>query len=255
MMPEMRSTVAFARLGAKGKSASASSATFPYRCRRSFSRHLPTIASSALGTSGRTLRIDGVGSVVTLMASSITESARNAVPAGHQLEEDNPQGPDVRLRVDVLRGAHLLGRHVEWRAHQGGRARHRPRSGSARVGHLRDPEVEDFDRELPVRTPHAEQVCRLEVAVHDSERVRVGDGDTSLKDEIDGLFDGKGPTLFDPGVEIPALEVLHHHVRRAVGERAHVGHASDVLALDLYGGARLTSEPGDRLGVAEGVGQ
>jgi hypothetical protein len=51
------------------------------------------------------------------------------------------------------------------------------------------------------------------------------------------------------------LEVLHDHVRRAVLERAHVDHARDVLALDLHRRPRLAREAGDRLGVAERLGQ
>ena len=47
--------------------------------------------------------------------------------------------------------------------------------------------------------------------------------------------------------EIASLEVLHHHVRRAVFEHADIDHARDVLSLDLGSRARLASEPLDDL--------
>jgi hypothetical protein len=202
-IPEIRSTEPLARFGAKGKSASASSATLRYRWRRSFSRHLKTTASSPIGTSGRKLRIAGAG-----VGRDLDRQLRHRVgdeggAARHQLEEDDAERPDVRPRVDVLGRAHLLGRHVERRAHQRGRPRHRPWPGPARVGHLRDAEVEHLDRELAVRAPDAEEVRRLEVAVDDAERVRVGDGLAGLKDELDRLLDGQRAALLDPRREIP----------------------------------------------------
>ena len=66
MIPEIRSTDALARAGANGMSAAASSATFPYRLLRSFSRHRKMTASSPTGTSGRSTRADGVGSLFDL---------------------------------------------------------------------------------------------------------------------------------------------------------------------------------------------
>ena len=39
----------------------------------------------------------------------------------------------------------------------------------------------------------------------DSERMRVGDGDAGVKDELDRLLDGKPATLLDPRVEIATL--------------------------------------------------
>ena len=50
---------------------------------------------------------------------------------------------------------------------------------------------------------------------------------------------GSGPRCSQRRGEIAALQVLHHHVGRAVLERPHVEHAGHVLALDLDGGARL----------------
>jgi hypothetical protein len=43
--------------------------------------------------------------------------------------------------------------------------------------------------------------------------------------------------------EVVALEELHHHVRHTVLERADVGDARDVLALELHRGLRFAKEP------------
>ena len=50
-----------------------------------------------------------------------------------------------------------------------------------------------------------------------------------------------------------ALEVLHHHVGRAVLERADVGDLRDVLAFQLCGRLRLAHEPFDRIGIERHV--
>ena len=66
---------------------------------------------------------------------------------------------------------------------------------------------------------------------------------------------GSGPLVSNHAREIAALEVLHHHVRRAGLERADVDDARDVLALDLRRGARLAGEARDDLGVRRGLRQ
>ena len=54
-------------------------------------------------------------------------------------------------------------------------------------------------------------------------------------------------------MQVGAVEVLHHHVRRAVVERADVDDADDVLALQGHHGARLAQEAVDGLGRLGGV--
>ena len=74
--------------------------------------------------------------------------------AADELEEDDADRPDVGARVDLLRAAQLLGRHVERRAEHRGRrrqlaGRHVERRAARR---LRDAEVEHLDDGAPVRT-------------------------------------------------------------------------------------------------------
>ena len=150
---------------------------------------------------------------------------------------------------------HLLGRHVERGSHDGVRLRHRHAPGG-RPRDLRDAEVEHLDGELPVGPTDAEEVRRLEVAVHDAERVRLGDGLARLQHELGGLLHRQRAALARarPTRSRPC-EVLHDHVRSAVVERAHVDDARHVLALDLHRRARLALEAGDGVAVLQHLGQ
>jgi hypothetical protein len=89
----------------------------------------------------------------------------------------------------------------------------------------------------------------------DAQAVSLRDGLACLEDELDRLLYGKWASLMEPRSEIPAVEVLHHHVRSAVGECADVGDSCDVLALDLHRRPRLTSETTYGLGIAKCVRQ
>ena len=76
-----------------------------------------------------------------------------------------------------------------------------------------------------------------------------------LEDEVDRLLDGHRAPRLEPRREVAPLEVLHDHVRRAVLELPHVGHARDVLALDLDRRARLAEEARDGLALRSACGQ
>jgi hypothetical protein len=83
--------------------------------------------------------------------------------------------------------------------------------------------------------------------MNDAEGVRLGDRFTRLQHEIHGVYHGKRAAVCDRRREILALEVLHHHVRRAGLERAHVCYACDVLALDFHGRARFPRKAHHRI--------
>jgi hypothetical protein len=83
---------------------------------------------------------------------------------------------------------------------------------------------------------------RLEVAVDDAERVRLGDGLTRLKDEVDRFLDGDRPSRLHDLGKVGALEKLHHHVGRAVVEHTHVDDLRDVFAPQADGRAGLALE-------------
>ena len=178
-------------------------------------------------------------------------------PAGRQLVQDDARAPRCPCARSTSRGRlHLLGRHVKRRAHHGRCLRHaHVGPGPAQPRHLRDPEVEDLDREEPVVSPDAEQIGRLQIAVDDPQPVRVGDGLARLQDELDGLLDRKRPSLLKPRAEVAALQVLHHHVRSAGLQRPDVDDARHVLALDLDRRASFPREPRHGFGIAQRVGK
>ncbi len=97
-----------------------------------------------------------------------------------ELEQHRAQRPDVGPDVDVLRRAELLGRHVERRADDGRRARERELQVDP--GRLGDPEVEHLDEGASVHAPREEDVVRLDVAMDDPRRVRLGHGFAGLHD-------------------------------------------------------------------------
>jgi hypothetical protein len=161
-----------------------------------------------------------------------------------RLVQHRAERPDVGPRVDMTRRAHLLGRHVRRAAEQ------RPGLGERQLGsrrRLRDPEVEDLEQHAAVGARRQEQVGRLDVAVHDAERVRLGERLAGLDHQVDREARLQPALLGDQLADVLALEELHHEVRLAVAEPPDVDDPGDVLALELGGGLSLPDEPGDGL--------
>jgi hypothetical protein len=172
-----------------------------------------------------------------------------------QLVEHDPERPDVSSGVHALRSADLLGSHVRKGAsHSRSRVRVRVRRRRSGPAHLGDSEVEHFDERTPVRAPDAEQVCRLEIPMDDSESVRFGDRFARLQDEIDSLLDGEAPLLLQHGSEIGALQEFDHDVRSTSGQRPNVEIARHVLDVHLDSGARFSREAAHRVPVGEQAG-
>ncbi len=165
--------------------------------------------------------------------------------AGEQLVERDAQRVDVGPVVDAAGLLHLLRRHVERRAHGGG--------GLGEVVDLvarglGDAEVEHLDQRRAVGPPGEEEVGGLDVAVDDAVAVRLGERVAALDDVVDRVGHVEHALREEVG-EVAPLQELHHHVRRAGVERAHVGDAGDVLALDAHGVLGLAQEAGRVLGV------
>jgi hypothetical protein len=91
--------------------------------------------------------------------------------------------------------------------------------------------------------------------VDDAERVRLGNGLASLQDEVDGLLVGERASSLNPGSEVFALQVIHHHVGGAGLKRADAEDASHVLALDLDRSSRFAREAVDRLAIFQHLGE
>src|SRR4029079_4048404 len=83
-----------------------------------------------------------------------------------------------------------------------------------------------------------ENVVRLDVAVHDSALVSMGEGFAHVAENDDGLIDAQGPGVRDPFAQRAALEAGHDVVQSAVvaGRRrsaAGVEQWDDVRTLKL----------------------
>ena len=190
-------------------------------------------------------------------------AAEKGVMPGRHFVEHDAQREQVRPRVQLLAPG-LFGRHVQGRAHGAARARQvmlveavrlRRREGRAgRFGNvaqhqrsLRQAEIQDL------RGPavHEEDVRGLDVAVHDSLRVRriqaVGDLDADLQElrNLDGL-DG------DAVLEGLAFEQFHRDEGPAF-ELSDVVDRADVGVIERRCRARFPAKPLDRLGIPGNV--
>ena len=107
----------------------------------------------------------------------------------------------LRGSVDA-RGHHLLGRHVRRRAD------HRLRAGElAELGRrLRDAEVENLEQVRAVGAARDEEVRRLDVAMDDAHRVRLGHALARLQDQIDDGLRHLRAVMAKDLVEVVALE-------------------------------------------------
>src|SRR5262249_17001982 len=76
---------------------------------------------------------------------------------------------------------------------------------------------------------------------------------TYLQHTIDGLLHRQRPVFLEDAREVAALEVLHHHIWRAVVERAGIEHEHHVIALDLAHRTRLALEARAQLVAVEGA--
>ncbi len=87
----------------------------------------------------------------------------------------------------------------------------------------------------------------FEIAVHDADRVRLGQRAAHFADDLDDLGGGHPADAVEPLAELLAVEQLHGDVRRAV-EDAVVEDLHDVRATERCGRLRLALEARLRLG-------
>jgi hypothetical protein len=166
--------------------------------------------------------------------------------AAQELVHDGAEREQVGPLVDQgVLPRRLLRRHVLRRTEQrrvlgldGGRAAH---LGDAEVEHL---DLLDVD---PADLGRAqEHVVRLEVAVDDAGAVGGGQGAGDLPGDGEHLGHRQRAAP-DPLRQGFALEVLQHHVGRAVGQGVEVVDRDDVGVAQLRRDVGLTLEPGQRL--------
>ena len=155
--------------------------------------------------------------------------------AGEALEEDGAEREDVGARVELLRAARLLGRHVAERAEHDAGVRDRARAEA----HARDAEVDERGAiEVAVAE---EQVARLDVAMDDPLRVRDGERLGDARDHLHALAHREAGAR-EALAERLADDPLHREVRHAVVGLAVGDVLDDARVAQLLEDARLAVE-------------
>ena len=163
--------------------------------------------------------------------------------AGQKLVAEGARGKEVGAVVDLVT-PHLLRRHVVGGAEHGAGLR------DVRGGHVGEAEVEDLHR---ARGGDVD-VAGLDVAVDDLLVVGVGQAFGDLRQHPEPVFEGQALAAGDPGLQVFALDVLHHHVGAPI-LLPELEDRDDVLVGELPRGARLAEEPGPHLGRGVEVGR
>ena len=154
-------------------------------------------------------------------------------PSGEELEEHDPHRIEVAAAVERV-AASVLGAHVFRRPAHDPRLGQRPpaRRGRVALQELREPEVDHLHAVEPRPQGLEDDVVRLEVAVNDSEGVRLFQRRERLSQDVYDASQRQWPLLVGDPTEVAAAEVLHHDVRVPVRGSTEV-------------------EDGDRVGVAK----
>jgi hypothetical protein len=157
---------------------------------------------------------------------------------------------EIRPRPDGAVAVHLLRGHVHRRPD---RARGLP---AALRHHLGDAEVEDLEPRRAVVAEGHEQVLGLEIAVDDSRRVGLVEGEGDLMQVLHDLVRREATAPGQEDGEVLPAEQLHDQERRAgrlVDPRVQRLH--DVLALDVGRDRGLELEPAAQLGLGDQAGE
>jgi len=183
---------------------------------------------------GRTLD-DERRDALELVADHVDARAVEGAHAGDHLEAEDPERVEIRARVGAL-PRHLFGSHVVRRADDLALLG----EPVLAIGRRRDPEVEESHAlAAPVGLDH--DVRRLEIAVHDPERVRRGEAVADLAQQRDGAAGLDSPARHDRLQRLAARELAHHEEATVV-ELARVEHGDEVRMRELPGEARLAQE-------------
>ena len=148
-----------------------------------------------------------------------------------ELVEHHADRVEVRRRSDRLGIEELLGRHVVRRALNAASLR-----APQRVDDVRDAEVGDLDAAVFGE----EHVARLQIAVHDSLRVRRRERVEHLVERA--KHDGQSWKSGAPSLEARAAHELHHEEHRAVGVAPDVEDLDDRGVRELRGRRGLVEQ-------------
>jgi hypothetical protein len=164
-------------------------------------------------------------------------------PSRQHLEENDPEGVEVRARSRLL-ALHLLGRHVLGRADEDVGA-----GDALALDGPGDAEVHDPGVAVPVD----HDVLRLEVAVDDADPVGFLEAFADLAGDAHGLAHGQGADAVNEALEVFPGHVLHgDEVGLALA--AEVVHPADVPVRDRSGQPQLAAEAFDRPFVGRDLG-
>ena len=157
---------------------------------------------------------------------------------GEALEEHAAERIDVRAPVDVRRPARLLGRHVA------GRADDRARDG-ARAAVALEPRRAEVEQRRPLdRAALEPHVRRLDVAVHDPERVRRRQSARHARRHRERV-PGRERSAREPRREVLAVEPLHGEPGSSIRRSAVRDVPHDRRVIERGDEARLPLEAGD----------
>ena len=144
------------------------------------------------------------------------------VPPREQLVRDHAPRVEVGSVVHLV-AAHLLGRHVGWRAQRRAHGSKRARSGRLRRRErLRDAEVRHHRR-----APGTKNVLGLDVTMHDAVRVRVFERRRHVAQHRQRLVERERASVH-PHAERLAAHERHAVVRQSLGRDARGEHRHDV---------------------------
>ena len=104
----------------------------------------------------------------------------------------------------------------------------------------RQPEVENLHRAAPVE----DQVCRLDIPVHDSFLVGMMEALRRLADKVSGIPHVEPPLLLHLRMQVDAVDIFHHDEVDRAGV-IEVERTGDVLMAQPKSGLRLALEPGE----------
>src|SRR5262249_32942206 len=102
--------------------------------------------------------------------------------------------------------------------------------------------VEQLDEVAPVIASAQKDVGGLEVAVGDATLVQSRQSRSNLSAQLDDIVAVESACLLQSLREILSLQIVHHHVRRAIGEVVEVDHRGDVRISNRAGDLRFPLE-------------
>ncbi len=159
---------------------------------------------------------------------------------GEELVEHRAEAVDVGARVHRV-AAQLLGRGVRHRAEK--LPVQRQLQGAGDLADVDQPEIDDLEDVAARHVLVADDVGRLEIAVHDAGVMRELQGAAQRGRDVEHLVHGQLPVEGETLQQAGSVEVLHHQEGAAVRVDVVIEHAHDVGMAELCGSTAFAQEP------------